>query len=172
MRPTVILENDVIPIFSTLSGLIFRGVRLGAQVALFVSFLYAVVVGGLLGISVSQSGSGGFQSAVMIGVTAWILGVIPALLVGTVSGWLIEVVLTWVPRPLTTMSAIAVGIGIGILVLSIPTILITLRMVEEMQKERGMEEGFFLFLWYLPCLFALLGLGWVAYQLNEKMPVS
>ncbi len=172
LPPGMTVETPVAPISDTPPHLPAEGVAEGAKVAALMATGYAglfvvvnlfmLIPGWLFGQRTVDIGS-----VLMAGTLVWIVGGIPASFIGMVAGRFIGAILQNTRKPLSLIGAFAVGVGIGVGILFIPTFLITRSLLESIANGYGEWVGVTI-AWYLPCLFALLGLGWGAHRLNKR----
>lgn len=166
LLPSMIVET---PITESPHNLPAKGVIEGAKVAALMATGYTglfSLVNLLIQISDWLQGSGRVDIGMVIlaGALAWIVGGIPASFIGMLAGRFIGAILHHTRKPLSLMGSFAVGVGVGVAILLIPTLLITRTLLESVV--RGGDWIGLAIMWYLPCLFALLGLGWIAHRLN------
>jgi hypothetical protein len=169
---SLITETPVTPISDTPPHLPAEGVAEGAKVAALMATGYAglfSLVNLIVQIAEWLQGQGQVEIGMVLlaGTLVWIVGGIPASLIGMVAGRFIGAILQNTRKPLSFIGSFAVGVGIGVGILFIPTFLITRSLLESIANGYGEWVGVTI-AGYLPCLFALLGLGWVAHRLNKR----
>lgn len=166
--PTV--ETPVVPLTDTLPHLSRTGMKIGAAVAGRMAAAYAALftigtVGSEVVDLIQGDGYVSIGMALVMGAMALVAGIFPALFIGGVAGEIIGWVLQQRHQQLTFKGAFTVGVGVGIILLFVPNLLIGRELFKAIEVGYVDLTAFAVF-WYLPCLFALLGLGWVAYRLN------
>lgn len=169
------LETPVVPISDTPPLLPRTGMKIGAAVAGQMAAAYATLFTiGMVGIEIVDliQGHGyvDFVLALSMGVLALFIGIFPALLIGGVAGEIIGWLLKQIHQQLTFKGAFTVGVGVGIILLAVPNVLIGRELLKAINGEYVVDLIAYIVAWYLPCLFALVGLGWVGYQLNGLIP--
>jgi hypothetical protein len=171
--PITIVETPVIAI-SKPSSLPLVGMKLGAKMGAWMSPLYLILVlVGVLGMEVILNRTIVFTE---IGVIPFlvllvcVVGGVPVILLGTIAGGVIGWILTLSHAPWSWQGAVTVGVGVGGVMLLLPNLWMGMALAKGLSVVGSGAWLQLLPIWYFPCLFALLGLGWVAYRLNRLIP--
>lgn len=104
----------------------------------------------------------------MVGAISFVVGVIPAMVVVWVNGWITGFIFRrWIKMLLPFRESVIVAFVISSLCLA-------LRLWFGVIVLKGWYWGeFFIWLfWYIPNLIAFFAWAWVVYQVNQKMPTS
>jgi hypothetical protein len=164
---------------------VMEGITFGIQAALVLVGVY--VVGLLLFIIATEWRTFDFEdirdfgavaaevvdfymgSAMVIGL-ALVLGGVPALFVGFLGGAFIGWTFRFINKRLPFQQALLYGFGISLLLLGVRLGGAALfRGLEQVNDD--LTDTFMWLAWFAPNLIAFFGFWWVAYQLNEQMPV-
>ena len=171
--PTPISFDTEAPIDSaTQNGpaLVRRGAREGATMATKAAFVYAVFLGFSAPLWSGVPELFTIQSALFSILVAFIIGVVPAQIVGAVGGAILGVVF----QQLRTQTILPVALVLGTICGAL--ILLPLTLVAAFLLFKGNMSPDILFsfglIWGFPALSALFGCAWVGQRLNLLLPLE
>lgn len=109
-----------------------------------------------------------YSVALPISIFSLIFGGIPALIVGAVNGGIIGMIFRFIVKiQLPFHQALSYGFGLSVLLLGI-----RLWLGAQLTGISDATDPYIWLVWYSPNLGAFIGLWWVAYQVNTKMPTA
>lgn len=137
-----------------------KGLLLGTQTGLRLAALYLTLMLLFINFGISRNS---VITELFITVVGYIVGVVPALISGLGTGWLIGSILGLLAKPLPTLLAI----GLGLLVSGSPVLI-----VGYLTKISWITDYGFQVLLGIPMLIYVLSGGWMSWQLNQTITPS